>query len=420
MNLSMAAEIKTVHDLLRSSKSSLHLGEGSVFHPAAYSMPTNLPAVTSIEEGQFESLPKKPEGKPVVVKTVASQKAVFDEALKTDPAPRTGFFQKDFVKYPLIFIIAFGFFYFFLNFGALSSMLMARFQKVEPVPQTQGQVLGVSTPDYDKWIGRYFYQVNDPDKLSPNVDYDRDGLTNYQEFLLGTNPTKKDTDNDGYSDGQEILNGYNPLYAGKLTRQQQDIIKDWDLSDINNRISYNARLALASANPYENPLSGLAAGPALPNATPAVNYDLNTPGELYIPRLNEKVPLVWSKSVDDFNKDLENGVIHYPGTAYPGQVGLSYISGHSSNYIWSKSNYSHVFARLNELNIGDEFFVTVAETSGQKQTLRYVVSEKKEYQPDDQAQFESSGNTSAVSLSTCWPVGSTARRYVVSGTLTGV
>lgn len=364
------------------------------------------PVVQTIEEGEFT--PK--------VKMSSTAKAAPVEPL-TKPM-----LSRDYIRYPLIFVVAFGFFYFFLNFGAFTSQISARFHREAPVAQNdQGKVLGVSTPDYEAWIGGYFYQANSTEALSPNVDYDKDGMTNYQEFLLGTNPTKKDTDNDGYSDGQEILNGYSPLGEGLLTADEQNIIKDWDLRDISDRISFNTQLALSSSDPYENPLAGLSAGPQTVSNSLGINYDLNNPGELNIPKLNVKAPIVWSQSPDNFVKDLESGPIHYPGTAFPGQVGVSYISGHSSNYVWSKSKYSYVFTRINELNVGDEFFVTVPKADGQKVSLRYVVSEKKEYKPDDQGQFETGAfGQSVVNLSTCWPVGSTARRYVVSGTLAGV
>lgn len=42
-------------------------------------------------------------------------------------------------------------------------------------------------------------------------DSDRDGLSNEEEKLYGTDPFKKDTDGDGYSDGVEVESGYDPL-----------------------------------------------------------------------------------------------------------------------------------------------------------------------------------------------------------------
>jgi hypothetical protein len=43
-----------------------------------------------------------------------------------------------------------------------------------------------------------------------DADPDRDGLTNAEEFELGTNPTLKDTDGDGFSDGREVRAGKDP------------------------------------------------------------------------------------------------------------------------------------------------------------------------------------------------------------------
>ena len=57
-----------------------------------------------------------------------------------------------------------------------------------------------------------------------NVDSDKDGLTDAQEALLGTNPLNADTDGDGYLDGAEVKSGYNPLGAGKLTEEQKAIV----------------------------------------------------------------------------------------------------------------------------------------------------------------------------------------------------
>ncbi len=62
------------------------------------------------------------------------------------------------------------------------------------------------------WLLAHGLNPNDP--LVAQEDPDRDGLTNLQEFQLGTDPNNPDTDGDGLSDGDEV-NKYhtNPLLA---------------------------------------------------------------------------------------------------------------------------------------------------------------------------------------------------------------
>jgi len=53
--------------------------------------------------------------------------------------------------------------------------------------------------------------------ISAAADDDKDGLSNSEEALLGTNAKASDSDGDGYNDLEEINNGYNPAGIGKLS-----------------------------------------------------------------------------------------------------------------------------------------------------------------------------------------------------------
>lgn len=61
------------------------------------------------------------------------------------------------------------------------------------------------------------------------IDYDddNDGLTNYEEFLLGTNPDSSDTDGDGVPDLNESLDGTDPLSATSFKDTDNDGIPDF-------------------------------------------------------------------------------------------------------------------------------------------------------------------------------------------------
>jgi YVTN family beta-propeller protein len=64
----------------------------------------------------------------------------------------------------------------------------------------------------DSWSLAYGLDLTDP--AFPSEDPDHDGLTNLQEFQIGSDPTKQDTDGDGLTDGQEVLLYHtNPLLA---------------------------------------------------------------------------------------------------------------------------------------------------------------------------------------------------------------
>ncbi len=150
----------------------------------------------------------------------------------------------------------------------------------------------------------------------------------------------------------------------------------------------------------------------LPNVGPPENRVL-------IPKLKLNVPLVepkidsllrqdWEQVEIDIQDALVNGVVHYPGTARPGQAGNFFVTGHSSYYPWAPGKYKTIFARLQDLVPGDEYWVYY---KGDRH--RYIITEKKEVSPSDITVLDQPENRRIATLMTCTPVGTTLRRLII-------
>ena len=79
--------------------------------------------------------------------------------------------------------------------------LLQLFDPIRPASDAKSLQGFISEAGYNKrgeyWIGA--------------EDLDNDGLDNFEEYVLGTNPLHWDTDGDGMPDGWEVLRGLLPL-----------------------------------------------------------------------------------------------------------------------------------------------------------------------------------------------------------------
>ncbi|MFA4996283.1 MAG: sortase [Patescibacteria group bacterium] len=131
---------------------------------------------------------------------------------------------------------------------------------------------------------------------------------------------------------------------------------------------------------------------------------------LKVPSIDVVAPITWKinnepKSVSD---NLINGLIQINGTALPGEKGNIFITGHSSNYPWIKSDYNNVFALLNKVVVGD-----VIHLKYSNQDYLYRVNNIKVVQPDDLSPMAQTSNPT-LTLMTCTPVGTSLRRLIVT------
>lgn len=193
-----------------------------------------------------------------------------------------------------------------------------------------------------------------------DADPDKDGLPNYLEYIHGTDPNNADSDGDVFSDKAELTNGYDPDSKG-------------------------AAMTMVSVK---------------------------------IEKLGVEAPMVWSQTVVEANmlKDLENGIAHFMKTAAPGQTGNMIISGHSSNYIWAKGGYNHIFEKLNDLQAGDLVTFKTVQKNGRMIDYQYKITEKFVTTPDDEKIFANT-QTPTLTLTTCWPLGTNLKRLILKAEL---
>ncbi|MBI5413580.1 class E sortase [Candidatus Peregrinibacteria bacterium] len=181
--------------------------------------------------------------------------------------------------------------------------------------------------------------------------------------------------------------------------------------------------------PKQNEPERLAAveikGGEVQDQVPYLNLEIYPPDmRIVIPRINQNVPVVgvknenliarkWDDLEGDIQKSLRNGVIHYPGTALPGDNGNVVLTGHSSYYAWDAGRFKDVFALLHQVKNGDKIVVYF----NQKKFIYEVFSIKVVLPKDVDVLAQTQGEQ--LTLITCTPVGTNLKRLVVSAKLVG-
>ena len=117
-------------------------------------------------------------------------------------------------------------------------------------------------------------------------------------------------------------------------------------------------------------------------------------------------------NMEGYMKSLESGVAHLKSTALPGENGNTVIFGHSSYYKNKPGNYKTVFAKLNNLAVGDEIKINY-----KSKDLIYKVTEKRIVKPEDTSVVNQDKTQKILTLITCWPVGTTNERLVIRADL---
>ncbi len=147
----------------------------------------------------------------------------------------------------------------------------------------------------------------------------------------------------------------------------------------------------------------------VPTATPVATPDIAN-DTIFIEKLGLSLPL--QPNVNTGPKSVEQallkGAIHLGGTSPIGSKGAGYITAHSSYYGWAKSDYKRAFAKLDGLSEGDMVHVRTNNV-----TYTYKVSGTTVVPPTAVGILTEQSWT-GINLGTCWPLGTTRERLIVS------
>jgi LPXTG-site transpeptidase (sortase) family protein len=137
------------------------------------------------------------------------------------------------------------------------------------------------------------------------------------------------------------------------------------------------------------------------------------PDKLSIESLGIEAPVIYinEKGEDAYQAALQRGVVHFPGTALPGELGNAYIFGHSSDFAWNRSPYRAIFALLTEVKLGAE--IKISDSEGR--IYSYFVTGTKVVSPKDMSVLDQHGKTKKIlTLQTSYPLGTALRRFIVT------
>lgn len=184
--------------------------------------------------------------------------------------------------------------------------------------------------------------------------------------------------------------------------------------DENAKETNNLPLTLDATHTSAGDSTGTGSGRILDLTIPVYPPD----NRIVIPKIGQNIPIQevapdnlisedWQALEDDIQKGLQKGVVHYPGTAVPGQIGNVFITGHSSYYVWAPGEYKDTFALLHNLEVGDTIIIYYNENK-----YTYVIEERKVVKPS-QVDVLKQSDDKRLTLMTCTPIGTALNRLIL-------
>lgn len=143
---------------------------------------------------------------------------------------------------------------------------------------------------------------------------------------------------------------------------------------------------------------------------------INNEYAIVIPRIAVNAPII--ADVDPLNEveyqeTLSKGVAHAHGTSHPGMPGNTFIFAHSTGNFYSANRYNAVFYLLGKLKNQDRIVIMY-----RGKPYDYTVTQKQIVNSSEiEYLYQKERSEDTLTLMTCWPAGTTAKRLLVHATL---
>lgn len=112
-------------------------------------------------------------------------------------------------------------------------------------------------------------------------------------------------------------------------------------------------------------------------------------------------------------EDLKKSLVHYSGTALPGEYGNTVIFGHSVLPVfYNPKDYNTIFSKIPTLQKGDEIFIDFDGIH-----FKYDIEDYLEIEPEEVEVLEQRFDQQSLSLITCVPPGTYRKRGIVKASL---
>lgn len=282
--------------------------------------------------------------------------------------------------------------------------------------QTQWHQYYISLPDHEKKeVWNEFYRSNTNLNFNHHTTNQPSDLNSLKNSITSTNqfknPPKPKPSSNAQRVGDHIKNKITANGKLKAKQQIQSLLFGVGIGLIVLIIFLFGFFNEVIITPFIQPSSKSVSTPIIIGNTDFIASDQD---QVIIPKINVQIPVDYSLTTTDesaVENNLQNGVVHYPSTVLPGQIGNAAFFGHSSNNIFNPGKYKFAFVLLHKLNKGDTFYLSYNKTM-----YIYKVIFTEIVSPSEVSVLGPvAGQTATATLITCDPPGTSINRLVVVG-----